>query len=80
MARNRIANRKVQCAAEKLVEYLGHDEFHNYCELLMNEESGRSHIWLSVKILRDWLDIPPSEHEAENIADARAYRKSSLAA
>jgi hypothetical protein len=65
-----LVSPKVRRAAANLVAYLEHDEFNDYLG-----ELPRDHIWHSVKIVRDWLGMPPDENEAEVIADRRAELK-----
>jgi hypothetical protein len=62
------ASPKVQRAAQRLVEYLEHDEYRDFLG-----ELPRDHIFHAVRTVRDWLGMAPLDaDEAATIADARA--------
>ena len=50
----RIASKKVQKAAKQIVRYLEHDEYLDY----IGDPAAKDHIWHSVRVLRDWLNMP----------------------
>jgi hypothetical protein len=68
-----VASPKVQRAAEEVVNYMQDDEFRHYCECLMTAGSDHTHIWLAVRVLRDWLEMPSLEDEVGQMREAKEY-------